>query len=146
MKQARLETELRHKQAVAQLQKSQMASKLRETPPMKQVKCLILAMLMALIGLPQIDPPHAKAKEDNPYWAVVAWVSFSTCARRYGLINEDRANKTVLNLAKKNYGMEAYQVLNIIEGQGFKQSMDSFIKEVGGCRKIADDFKREHAL
>ena len=44
-------------------------------------------------------------------------------------------------LAKKNFGMDDWQVVNIMKSPGFKKDVERAIDEAGGCKRIAEKIK-----
>jgi hypothetical protein len=96
------------------------------------IACLVVANLAS--GLP------ARA-ERNPYWAIVGWNSMAVCTGRYGVLTTEEGMDRILMLAKKNFGMDDWQVVNIMKSPGFKKDVERAIDEAGGCKRIAEKIK-----
>jgi len=79
--------------------------------------------------------------ETNPYWAIVTWYAAAVCTGRYGLTTAEQSYSIVSRLAKKEYGMEDWQIHNITKSEGFDKDVKQVIKEQGGCRKLSDHIK-----
>jgi hypothetical protein len=82
-----------------------------------------------------------RAQQTTPYAAVVIWTGMGRCYSQYGVASLEKAAQSVIDLARKQYGMEPDQVLNLIRSPDFQRDVSAFISKEGGCRAIVDALK-----
>jgi hypothetical protein len=103
-------------------------------------------LIIASLAVAHLITATPAKSERNPYWAIVGWYALTICGGRYGVVTPEDGIDRVMNLAKKNFGMEEWQVMNIIKSKDFDRDWEKFAENVGGCRKIADDLKKSGGL